>query len=64
MANTKRKPVGKKAQTRVSAKISHLAHTEPSMPAPQRTAMALSMERAHRLGPGGAYKPVAKKKGR
>lgn len=57
----KRTPVkGKAAQGRVSAKISHLAKTEPTMPPKQRVAMALSMEREHRLGAKGGYKPVKK----
>lgn len=58
----KRKVTGKAAQKRVSAKISHLHKAEPSMPHEQKIAMALSMERAHRLGPQGQYKPVKKKK--
>lgn len=56
-----RKPVSKPGQKRASQKISHLAKAEPQMPPKQRVAMALEMERAHRLGPGGAYKPVKKK---
>ena len=59
MAN-KRQPVGKKAQKRVSAKISHLHKTEPEMPHDKMVAMALNMEREHRLGPKGQYKPVKK----
>ena len=60
----KRAPVrGKAAQQRVSAKISHLHKAEPGMPHDQKVAMSLEMERAHRLGPGGAYKPVKKRKG-
>ena len=59
-ATPKRAPVSKAGQKRVSAKISHLHKTEPEMPHEQKVAMSLEMERAHRLGPGGAYKHVAK----
>ena len=52
--------VSKAGQKRVSAKISHLHKTEPGMPHKRHIAMALNMERAHRLGPKGAYKPVRK----
>lgn len=51
---------GKAAQARVSAKISHLHKTEPGMPHKQHIAMAMEMEREHRLGPKGAYKPAKK----
>ena len=66
MAKTPTRPVskGKGAQKRVSAKISKLHEAEPAMPHKQMVAMTLSMERAHRLGPAGAYKPKAKRKGK
>ena len=54
--------LGKAGQKRVSAKISHLHKAEPEMPHEKMAAMAISMERAHRLGPKGAYKPVKKAK--
>lgn len=57
-----RAPVSKVGQKRVSAKISKLHKAEPKMPHKQHVAMALAMERAHRLGPKGAYKPVKKGK--
>ena len=56
----KPKVKGKAAQGRVSAKIAHLHKAEPEMPHKKMVAMSLSMERAHRLGPKGAYKPVKK----
>ena len=56
-----RKVKGKVAQARVSAKISHLHKAEKGMPHEQMVAMSLEMERAHRLGPKGAYRPAAKK---
>lgn len=55
-----RPKVSKAGQKRVSKKISHLHKAEPEMPHKKMVAMALSMERAHRLGPKGAYKPVRK----
>lgn len=55
-----RAPVSKPGQKRVSAKISHLHKTEPKMSHEQMVAMSLAMERAGRLGPKGAYKPVKK----
>ena len=58
-AAPKRAPVSKAGQKRVSQKISHLHKTEPEMPHKQMVGMSLGMERAHRLGPGGAYKHVA-----
>jgi len=59
----KKAPVkSKAAQARVSAKISHLHKAEPAMPHKQHVAMAINMEREHRLGPSGAYKPVKRKK--
>ena len=58
MARTK---VSKAGQKRVSAKISHLAHTEPEMASKQRVAMAISMEKAHRLTKTGVYKKKGKK---
>ena len=67
MAKAKgRKPVTKAGQKRVGEKISSLHKAEPAMPHEQMVAMSLGMERAHRLGPGGAYKPVKKpaKKGK
>lgn len=60
MATRKPAVKGKAAQTRVSAKISHLHKAEPGKSHKQHVAMALGMERAHRLGPKGAYKPVHK----
>lgn len=47
-------PKGKAARSRVSAKVSHLV--EEGHPQKQAVAMAMSMEREHRLGPGGGYK--------
>ena len=61
-AHGRPKVTGKAAQKRVSAKISHLHKTEADMPHKQMVAMSLEMERAHRLGPKGAYKPVKKTK--
>lgn len=52
---------GEAAQGRVSAKIRHLHETEPDMPHDKMVAMAMSMERAGRLGPKGAYHPVKKR---
>ena len=64
MPSYRAKPAATKpAQKRVSAKISHLHKAEPEMPHKQMVAVAVNMEREHRLGPKGAYKPV-KKKGR
>ena len=56
----KRAPVSRAGQKRVSAKISHLHKTEPGMPHKKMVGMSLDMERAGRLGPKGAYKPVKK----
>jgi len=58
----KKVPVSKAGQKAVSAKISHLYKTEPMMPHEQKVAMALNMEREHRLTPTGKYKPVKKGK--
>ena len=52
----KRTPVSKPGQKRVSAKISTLHREEPAMSHEQHVAMALAMERAHRLSPKGGYK--------
>ena len=60
----KRAPASRAGQKRVSAKISHLHKAEPGMSHEKHVATALNMERAHRLGPGGAYKPVKKAKGK
>ena len=58
----KRTPVrGKAGQRRVSAKISHLHKAEPGMPHKQHVAMAINMEKQHRLTASGGYKPVKKK---
>ena len=54
--------VSKAGQKRVSAKISKLHHTEPQMPHKKMVAMALSMEREHRLGAKGGYKKAPSKK--
>ena len=51
---------GTAAQGRVSAKIRHLHKAEPDMPHKQMVAMSLEMERKHRLGSKGAYRPVKK----
>ena len=56
-----KRPVGKEGQKRVSAKIRELHKTEPEMPHKQMVAMALSMQRAHRLGAKGGYKKGKKK---
>lgn len=50
-----RKKLGKKAQSRVSAKIAHLIRTEGKTPK-QAAGAAYGMERAGRLGPRGGYK--------
>lgn len=52
-------PKGKAAQGRVSVKVKHMM--AEGMPQKQAVASSLAMERAHRLGRGGQYKPVAKK---
>ena len=63
MAKHGHEPVrGKAAQKRVSAKIEHMAKAHPEMPPKQRVAVAINMERQHRLGPKGGYKPVKKGK--
>ena len=54
--------ISKAGQKMVSAKISHLHKMEPEMPHEQHVAMALAMEREHRLGSKGQYKPVKKAK--
>lgn len=53
--------MAKPAQKRVSAKIRHLMETE-GISQQQAVAMALSMERAHRLGPKGGYRRTKPKK--
>jgi len=52
----------RKCNKRVSAKITHLIEVE-GKPQKQAVAMALSMERAGRLGPRGEYRPVGASKG-
>ena len=58
----KASPKGKAAQERVSAKISKLHKSEPEMPHEQHVAMAINMEKKHRLTAKGEYKPAMKKK--
>ena len=60
MAKKRPTPKTKPARRRVGAKIAHMMETE-HVPQKQAVAMALQMEREHRLGPGGAYKRVKPK---
>lgn len=54
-------PLRRAKQGRISAKISHLV--KEGVPQKQAVAESLSMERASRLGAGGIYRRVKKKKG-
>ena len=56
--------VSRAGQKRVSAKISHLMREDHGKVGPhkQMVAMALSMERAGRLGAKGGYKRAGRKK--
>lgn len=61
-ATVRKAQVTKAGQKRVSAKISHLHKAEPGMSHEQQVAVALNMEREHRLTSAGGYKPVKKAK--
>jgi len=62
MRHKKRSTAKRAKNRRVSRKISVLRHESPKVPQRQAVAMALNMERRHRLGPNGEYYRVKKRK--